>query len=198
MALVAGAAEALEIKDIKYPDRFDDPADGIDEFMLAVSKAVAKIKLRNSSSTHQLSVRLGVKTRGLIERQIQKLREIISQGEIPDDKRKALLKRLDELSVELSQTRVSFAKVMAVLAHVSIGVATGTTFLAEAPHAIATISSLLGHDKAAEEAEAKRLGPPPKPKALPSPIKPDASPDFSRASRPYSQSVPIIDDDIPF
>lgn len=192
MAMVAGVAEALGIEDVKYPDWLEDPDRGLDAFMLAVSRQVARIRLRANSGAKALSVRLGEKTRGRIEQQIQKLRVIISAEAMPEEKRKALLSRLDELSIELSQSRVSFAKVMAVLAQISIGVATGTTFLAEAPHAIATISSLLGADKAAEEAEVQRLGVPAKPKALPSPPKPKAS------TKSNSVSFSLDDGEIPF
>jgi hypothetical protein len=105
---------------------------------------------------------------------------------MPSEQRNALLRKLDELSVELSQTRVSFGKVMAILAFVSIGVTQAAGFLADAPLAIVTISSLIGADKEAEDAEARRLGPPPTPRALPSPP-PRPSPRQS-----------IIDDEIPF
>jgi hypothetical protein len=189
MTTVAGAAEALGIEGVAYPDRLDDPADGLDDFMLSVSRAIAKIKLKGAVQGPH-SVRLGAKTRGLIEQQIQKLRNIISEADLSHSRRDALLRRLDELSVELGQTRVSFAKVMSVLVHVGAAVASGTTFLAEAPHAIATITSLLGHDKAAEDAEARRLGSPPKPKALPNPRKEKEATIMAEAL--------AFDDDIPF
>jgi uncharacterized protein (UPF0147 family) len=195
MTTVTGAAEALGIEGIRYPEWLDNPVDGVTNFMLSVSREVAKIKLGNANSNKALSVRLGEKTRGRIEQQIQKLRDIINSETIPEAKRRTLLVRLDDLSVELSQQRVSFAKVMAVLAQVSVGVASGTTFFAEAPHAIATISSLLGIDKAAEESEAQRQGAPPKQKALPAPAKPSER--FGRSNLPASRVV-NIDDDIPF
>jgi hypothetical protein len=102
-----------------------------------------------------------------------------------EDLRRKLLAKLDELSVELSQTRVSFAKVMAILAIVGVGVTQTTGFLADAPEAITAIASLLGADKVAEEAEARRLGPPPRPRSLPAP--------------PSGTSPPSpLDEEIPF
>ena len=190
MTTVAGAAEVLGIEDIRYPDWLADPSDGIVPFMLSVSRQTARIRLMSQVRGKAFSVKLASHTRGQIEKQIQNLRELINSEPMCEDKRAKLLKRLDDLSVELSQNRVSFSKVMIILAHVSLGVINGTSFLANAPHAIATISSLLGADKEAEEAEARRLGPPPKPKALPAP-----STSLDRGGERINE---IIDDDIPF
>lgn len=86
-----------------------------------------------------------------------------------EDKRKALLERLDRLADEVAKSRLNLARTMAILAYVSMGVASGTSFLADAPDALATITSLIGMDQQAEEEEQKRIGAPPVPKALPSP-----------------------------
>ncbi|WP_206628501.1 hypothetical protein, partial [Mesorhizobium sp. M1A.F.Ca.IN.020.06.1.1] len=118
------------------------------------------------------------KTRGRIEQQIAKLRDIIVNSELPERQRKGLLDKLNDLSVELSQPRVQYAKVMAVLAVVCATLGGTTSFLAEAPSAVATITSLLGADKIAEDAETERLGPPPTPKALPPKPRALPAPDF--------------------
>jgi hypothetical protein len=72
---------------------------------------------------------------------------------------------------------------MAVLAVIGVGLTQTTGLFADAPEAIATIASLLGADKEAENAEVLRLGPPPRPRGLPSPAK---------------AASDAIDDEIPF
>lgn len=194
MNVVAGAADALGVSGIEYPSYLDNPSDGLDSFMLSVSRKTAAIRLLRSSFD-AYSVRLAQGTRGRIEQQIQRLRRTIMESDLPEAKRSALFKRLDQLSMELSQTRVSYAKVAAILTAVSCGIVVkGTDFLAEAPHAIATIHSLLGQDKESEGAAVRRLAPPAKPKALP-------APGFGRSqpAKPQAHRMSeLMDDDIPF
>jgi len=190
MTTVAASAMELGIEGILYPGHLENPAHGLSSFMLAASAAVTKIRLRGIAS-RQHSVLLSPRTRGRIELQIRKLRDVIDAADIPPEKRKALREKLDQLSLELDRTRVSFAKTMALIAYISFGVTTSTSFLADAPDALATITSLFGQDKEAEEKEAKRLeGPSPR-KALPSPD------DYIRRSDQVVRNV-SFDDDIPF
>lgn len=167
MMHVSTAAEECGVSGLAYPWRPDDFSQAVEDFLLTASGVATRFRLRNSGKLDALSVRLASKTRGRIEQQIAKLRDLIADSDLPGGHREKLLRKLDELSVELSQPRVSFGKVLAVLAAVGAGLAAGTSLLADAPAAIATITSLLGADKEAEEAEISRLGPPPVPKALP-------------------------------
>lgn len=192
MMQVSAAAEECGVEGLEYPWGADDLARALENFMLTASGIVTRFRLRNSGKSDAYSVRLASKTRGRIEQQIAKLRDLITNGDLPDDRRKKLMRKLDELSVELSQPRVSFGKVLAVLAAVGAGLVGTAGLLADAPHAIATITSLLGVDKEAEEAEISRLGPPPVPKALP-PV-PRALP----APRQGYGRVDDLDDEIPF
>ncbi|MBM2715966.1 hypothetical protein JQK88_33190 [Mesorhizobium caraganae] len=189
MAIIAAAAQELGFVGFGYPSDMQNPMQEFDDFLLRATATTTRIRLRSTSGSPEASVRLASKTRGRIEQQIQKLRQIISASELPEARRKGLLRKLDELSVELSQPRLSFAKVLAVLAAVSVGVGGATGFLAEAPQAIATITSLVGADKEAEDAEAARLGPPVTPQALPAPAKQIAAPARTRRE---------LEDEIPF
>jgi predicted RNA binding protein with dsRBD fold (UPF0201 family) len=189
MTTVAAAATELGIEGVEYPFRSDYPAQEIDTFLLTVSGVVTRIRLRASRKNRPYSVQLGTRTKAKIELQVRKLRGLVEEAEIPEAKRQALIAKLDELSVELNQTRLSFAKTMAVLASVSVAVAAGTSFLADAPVAIATIVRLIGSDKNTEEEEAARLAPPPK--ALPAPEEP-------RVRRPAPVFDTDLDDDVPF
>lgn len=167
MMQVSAAAEECGVNGLDYPWGADDFHRALEDFMLTATGVATRFRIRTSGKPDAYSVRLASKTRGRIEQQIAKLRDLIANGDLPDYSRDRLLRKLDELSVELSQPRVSFGKVLAVLAVVGAGLAGATGLLADAPHAIATITSLLGADKEAEEAEISRLGPPPTPKALP-------------------------------
>lgn len=170
MATVAAAAEELEIEGLYTPDFHQDyDHQTFTSFSMRVSAVVTKLRLRGTERRNAHSVRLASGTRGRIEQQVQRLRVIVTTADLPEGQRERLLQKLDELSVELSQSRVGFGRVMAILAMIAVGVTQSTSFLADAPEAIATITGLLGADKAAEEAEVRRLGPPPRPKSLPSP-----------------------------
>jgi len=169
IAIVSHAAEELGVPGLS--NLFDDSMDHaqISHFMLRAQGAVTRMLIRGSGSASPHSVRLAARTRGRIELQIQRLRTIITESDLPTTKQQSLLNKLDELVTELNKPRVSFAAIGAILSFVAVGVASGTSFLADAPAALTTIHSLLGSDKEAEEAEQRRLGPSPAPKALPAP-----------------------------
>lgn len=190
MTTVSAAAAELGVGELGYPVDSERPVVHIDRFLLDASAIITRIRLRASGKAKALSVQLSARNRGRIELEIRRLRGIIERSEMPPDKRARLLAKLDELSKEMTSPRVTFGKAFAVLAIVAVAVTQGTSFLADAPDAIATIASLIGEDKEAEEAEIARLGPPPTPKALPAPAKPKSSPP---AFEPAG-----MDDDIPF
>lgn len=167
MMQVSAAAEECGVEGLAYPWRPDDMMQAAEDFLLTASGVVTRFRLRNSGKPDALSVRLANKTRGRIEQQIAKLRDLIAGSDLPENRRNKLMRKLDELSVELSQPRVSLGKTLLVMAYVGAALQGTTAMLADAPHAIATIASLLGTDKEAEEAEISRLGPPPVPKLLP-------------------------------
>lgn len=146
-----------------------------DMYIRNIDDIVTRIRLRKTSDDNSYSVCLKTKTRALIEREIAKLREIISRADLPPSKQEALLRRLDELQAEIYKGRVEFGKALAVMAFIMAGTATTTGFLADAPNAIATITKLLGVDKVAEDAERERLGGPAPQRALPSPGQPPST-----------------------
>lgn len=192
MTTVAAAAEELGITGIEYPHDAEYPAAEIDTFLLRVSGVVTRIRLRSGTRNRPFSVKLGTRSKARIELEVRKLRGNIEEADLPERKRKALLSKLDELMVELNQSRLSFAKTMRILAAVSVSIAGSTTFLAEAPAAIQTIIALIGADKELEDDEVARLAPPPK--ALPAPKK-----DATSRTRPVPATFDVdLDDDVPF
>lgn len=170
MTTLATAAVELNIPNVRFPQDDDSPVRHVPSFMLAVSGEVTRIRLRAHSEASPYSVRLGVRTKAQIQLKIGQLRSTIEEAELPENKRKALLGKLDELLIELDQTRLSFARTMKILAAISVGVCAGTSFLADAPQAITTITRLIGADKEIEEAEARRIGLEYERKLLPSPL----------------------------
>lgn len=194
MTTVAAAAEELGIAGVEYPFDAEYPAQEIDAFLLKVSGVVTRIRLRSGRRFRPYSVKLGTRTKARIEIEIQKLRGLVEESDLSEPKRKALLKKLDELMHELNQDRLSFAKTLRILAAVSVSVGGGTAFLAEAPAAVQTIMTLIGADKELEDEEAARLAPPSPPKALPAPSK--AAPATLRP-QPVTFDVDL-DDDVPF
>ncbi|ATU90630.1 hypothetical protein [Phyllobacterium zundukense] len=191
MTLVATAATELGIQGVEYPSHLSDPSEGLNRFMLDASAASTRIRLRRTPNQAG-SVRLSARTRGRIELQMRKLRDVIENADMPDARRRSLIDKLNALAAEINEPRVSFAKTMAIIAFISVGITTGASFLADAPEAITTIASLIGQDKEAEDAENARLGAPPVPKALPAPAPPSTKKDGA-FSRPLQD-----DDEIPF
>ncbi|KYC34457.1 hypothetical protein WA1_51745 [Scytonema hofmannii PCC 7110] len=184
MSTVSAAAEELGLPSLYAYHAFEDPTDAFNDFIMSANSLATKIRLRKAGSNNYNSVRLGVKTRGRIEQEIAKLRNIVINSNLDREDKGLILKKLDELSSEIGRTRVSFSKVMAILAYVGMGVGGTTAFIADAPDAIATIASLLGADKEAENKEAKRLG-------LERSIKSLPPPKVTSQSESYDDEIPF-------
>lgn len=182
MTHVSAAALELKIPDVIYPIGSDYPASEVNNFMLSASGAATRIQLRNRRKNRGTSVKLAPRTRGLVELQIRKLEDSVRSAEMHETKRKRILAKLEELRAEVNSSRLSFSKTMAILLHVSMGVAAGTSFLADAPGAILTIQNLIGHDKAEEVREDIRL------QAVPPKLEDNR--DNKELGIPYVQSAP--------
>lgn len=186
MTIVTATAEELGIVGIQYVDQFDSVSQDLREFLRQVTGATAKIKLRNSSSHDPMSVRLGRRTKGLIENELTKLLVAVEESALSDEKKSRLLNKIGEFRTELHKERLRFGVSLSVLASIGAMVGGTTAFLAEAPNAILTITNLIGVDKQKEDEETFRLEGPQRPKLLVAPLA------AAKGSR-----VPI-DDDIPF
>ena len=169
MTAVASAAEALEIDGITYPNYSISVDQSLESFKIRLSKIVTGLRFKSGSRSKLYSVKLAARSKSIIELKIEKLREIIKNSDIPEERKRKLFLKIDELNAELNNSRLNFAKVMSVIAYISGAVAVGTSFLADAPDAIATITSIIGKDKDAEEKEFVRLNAPEDLVALPSP-----------------------------
>lgn len=195
MTTVEAAASSLGLQGVEMPDEINNMTYVFQKFALATSGVVTRIRIQGRKGKRADTVQLSARTRGKIELRIRSLREAIEKGAMPDDKRNALLRQLDILAAEVnSPTRVSFAKVMAAL----VIIAAGTSGIADAPAAIANITEWIGMDKQAEDAEALRLGAPPKAiPHFPEPTLPPERPRRAPSSAPAFESG-SMDDDVPF
>jgi len=159
------------------------------EFRNNLIGVIAKLRLRSASAVPPHTVKLERNTRLKIGQEIEKLRYVVKNSELPEKTKIRLYGKLDELQKELAKNRLSFAVTMAITASIVTTISGATSFLADAPKALEAMTyiiGLIGHDKEAEEAEqeeALRLAPPPK-----------ALPDLRGA--PICESDP--DEDIPF
>jgi hypothetical protein len=139
-------------------------------FRSAISAIKTKHRLRASATIDSSSVSLGRVTKFRIEQEIERLRQLISDADLPEKKKKSLYSKLDELVEELHRQRLSFAKLAAVAAAIAGVLGGSTATLANGPEAIEVIGRILhwvGEEKAAEDEEQLLLSGPPK--ALPPP-----------------------------
>ncbi|TIS74620.1 MAG: hypothetical protein E5W99_24505, partial [Mesorhizobium sp.] len=90
MTLVAAAAEECGVEGFRSPWQMDRPYDAFDNFLLQATGVSTRFRLRSVSGRDGYSVRLANKTRGRIEQQIAKLRDIIVNSELPERQRKGL------------------------------------------------------------------------------------------------------------
>lgn len=185
MTIVSAIAEELGIEGADYHYTADNAYGSYQDFLRRVSGVVARIRLR-SPVNDQFSVRLANKTKGIIEYELDKLRTLIHASDLEEARKQRLLGKIEEFRTELHKQRLAYPPAMAALAFLAAGVAGTTSLLADAPAAIATITSLIGSDKEKEDAEVVRLGPTTVPKAI---APPQGA--ASRADR-------LLEDDTPF
>lgn len=163
MTIVTSAAEELGVGGVKYVDHLNSVQEDVQEFIRVVSGVVAKIRLRKSSGRDAFSVKLANRTKGIIEHEIAKLRDAVSESDLDDSKKRRLLAKIEQFRTELHKERMSYGVALSTLAIIAAGT---TSFLADAPDAYGTIICLIGQDKEKEEAEILRLEGPPKPHLL--------------------------------
>lgn len=194
MAAVSAVAQECHIPNISY-----SLENGLDEYYIEFSRfsrsvqgEVARIRIRQRGERHPYSVLLTGTTRTKIEHYVGRIRDLVDKSEMDSDRKKRLQDRLDELTATLGDQRLSFARTMACLSAIIVGLAAVTTIAADGQSAIAHIMQLIGQDKESEEVAQKRLAPPPK--ALPPPV----APTVIRSASPKHGYASDLDDDIPF
>ena len=198
VATISALAEQFNVPNLEYPD-VQHVYIAYRDFSRAAQAEVARITARNRRTKQTLSVQLTPKTRARIEQQIASLRRAIEESDLPDSRKNALYAKLGELTAELTNRRIGFGKIMAILAVVAAGVGNlGASIagVAEAPAALTNIMRLIGNDKVAEDAEAMRLAAPVR--ALPAPPAPAKAPTRGGDGPSWEPPKGDLDDEIPF
>lgn len=173
-------------------------------FQSDVDGLITRLRLRSRRRSNPYSVQLAPNTRTKIEHHLNLLRDAIENSHLSEKLKNRLLKKLEELRTELGNRRLSFAKVMSVLAVIT-GV---TTIGADGPEALNNITTgvtsimrLINKDKETEEDAVRRLAPPPKALPAPSAFTSESKPNKHKdggSSGWNQEAASSIDDDIPF
>lgn len=159
-------------------DGFSSPQSGsrieYQRFAREIERAITRLRARAALNAPVTDVRLGRKTKGWLRQEIAHLMTYVERADIEEWRRKKLLASLADLLRDLDASRISYARIMAVLvplAAVFGSTATGLAKLPDAASAIASIHGIIGHladdHRAAEEERLRLEGPPPP--ALPAP-----------------------------
>lgn len=166
MSILSAAADELDIPGVATDLSSQYSYEIFNKFTLAVHGAVTRIRLRNSSRESPYSVKLSLRTKALIRHEIERIRTLVNEADILDQKRRRILDKLKELEDEIECRRTSFAKVMGCLTMIgALGVGS-VSFMADLPGAISAINTLIGEEKEVEyrdnqkiECENKRMLP---------------------------------------
>lgn len=169
ISTVAAAADELGVQGLYNITSAPNPDVGFDRFINSVNSIITKLRLRGVTLKSSTSVSVPSGIHDKIRNQVAVLKEIIEKSDFPQERKNSLYEKLDQLIIETSQQRTNFGKVMSIIAFVSMAVHGTTGFLADAPEAIATITSLIGTSKEVENGESLRIEGPITPKALPAP-----------------------------
>jgi len=141
-----------------------------ESFLGELGALKTRLRLRTLTAGLQDSVGLALPAKAVIEHEVEILRRLIIESNLPEGKKSRLQAKLNEFIEELHRKRLGFAKLAAVAAAVA-GVFGGTSVgLANAPKAMQTIGKILqlvGEAKSAEEEDQLLISPPLQ--ALPAP-----------------------------
>ena len=150
--VLSAAAEELGIGALEkiYPGNVHED---FDAFRESVTGLATRLSLRLKMQNSTYSVALSRPTRKEIFLNIEDLRSIIRRSDISEKKREEASDIVDQIQILILAPRTDIARVGILL--VALGAfAVGTTsFLADLPPALGTISALIGADKREEESE---------------------------------------------
>ena len=126
-------------------------------FQSEVIALATRLSLRTPSINRALSVALERPTRAKIHAQIERLRKLVASSELDAERKNKLNAKLDELQTLITAPRTDFGKTLEVLAFIAMVIAGTTSFLADAPDALTTITAMIAADKEAEESEQRAI-----------------------------------------
>ncbi|TKD21343.1 hypothetical protein FBT96_09620 [Rhodobacter capsulatus] len=167
-ATLSAAAEELGVGKLE-PLSQSNPQEDYERFRSDVIALATRLNLRASGADISRSVALSRSAKTKIYLQIEKLRKLIEEANLPPEQTEKLNHKLDELRSLVQANRTEFGSVMKILAIIGASLVGTTSFLADAPAAMATITALIGEEKEAEEEEMLQLAAEQKPLQLPKP-----------------------------
>jgi hypothetical protein len=170
MTVVSVAAHELGVEGVEYPrGLFSDEA--FHGFLRTTAGTSARIRLKKATKRSALSVALRPYTVDGLRKEFDRFRSIILEADVAAEKRQKLLDGIDGLTRMLEEPRFSLGRAFATLAWISVALAGTTSFLADGPDAIKTITLLVGSELEDDSsvlrllekgAELRRLPAPPK------------------------------------
>jgi len=125
----------------------------IDLFRASVAALATRLSLRLSHSSSEHFVALGRPTRKKILGEVETLRALIRNSELSEDQKTKASAKLNQLQILIIAAKTDIARVGVLLAGIGAFTVASTSFFADAPNALGTISALVGGDKLEEESE---------------------------------------------
>lgn len=120
-------------------------------FRARVAGLATRLSLRSGIVSASNSVTLARPTRKRILIEIETLRSLIRNSDISDAQKNKATGKIDQLQILIVASRTDIARIGLLLVGIGAFAAGTTSFLADIPNAIGTISALIGADKLEEE-----------------------------------------------
>jgi len=150
--VLSAAAEELGIGSLEEISPSNVRED-FDTFRADVAAMATRLSLRLTTQNSKHSVALSGPTRKKIVNEIENLRSTISNSELSKAQRTKALRNIDQLHILIVAPRTDILRVGIILVGIGAVTAETTSFLADLPSAIGTITALIGADKQEEESD---------------------------------------------
>lgn len=169
MNKVIAAAKAFEIgvvQDIEVPAVGYNAWEAYRQVSCDVEHVTTQIRIRYASRNRRGSVGLNVDTKEKIRALVGKIKTVIDHADIADEKKEALLAKLNAFLSEVDKTRTALQSVADTYIAICVAIGEGVKQLEPARKWVDSVATLLGHAKKEEDAADKKLPPPPEQKRL--------------------------------
>lgn len=154
--ILTAAADELEVGSLAEVS----PAnihEEIDSFRASVAGLATRLSLRIDHENGVNYVALERPTRKKILVEVENLRFFVQRSDLSDELKKAALAQLDQLQILIIAPKTDIARVGILLTGIGAFIFASTSFLADAPSALGTISALIGVDRMEQEQEQKLI-----------------------------------------
>ncbi|WP_417261900.1 hypothetical protein [Celeribacter sp.] len=127
------------------------------EYFRAEVAAVAAQSLFHSTKMGAVSLRLAKNVEERLLEEAEKLRQIVMSSDLDITKKEKLFSLINKLIAEIENGQLNYKNITSILGSLAIGMTMTTTFLAEAPEALATIQQLIGFQQEAQDSKQNLL-----------------------------------------